>query len=114
MYPNLVVINPISTVRLDSLLPLLHSDTLVVEMDVEGFECEALLGASHMLRTRRVAMLIHEWSGGFEAAERGCDWLQAVQPLREQGLQSFDVRGIAVQFTPGIQSATTTVVWRAR
>lgn len=103
----------ISTVRLDSLLPLLFSRTILVEMDVEGFECEALIGGAHLLRTRQVAMLMHEWSGGSDAAERGCDWFEAVQPLREQGLDSFHLHGTPLDFRPGTLVPTITVVWKA-
>ena len=103
----------VSTVRIDSLLPLLRSDTLVMQMDVEGFECEALRGASHVLRTRRVALLMHEWDGGSDAAERGCDWVRAWQPLRDQGLRSFNERGAMLEIAPGTKNkAAITVMWR--
>ena len=79
----------IRTIRLDSLLPLLHSHTLVLKLDIEGYECEALMGAGRLLRTHRVAFVLMEWDGGHSAAARGCDWDVAVRPLWEQDLTTF-------------------------
>ena len=78
------------TVRLDELAPLLRSDTIAVQIDVDGFECEAFIGAERIFRTRKVAFVMMEWAGGTDATQRGCSWEAAVKPLREQGLVPFD------------------------
>ena len=110
----------VSTIRLDTLLPLFKSDVLVMKMDIEGFECEALMGAATLLCRVRVAFLMMEWDGGFKAQSRGCDWLEAVRPLREQGLQPYDTevlkrRGTdapVFQFNPGLVRKTNCIAWR--
>lgn len=106
----------IRTVRLDSLIPLTHSRTLVIKLDIEGYECEALMGAGRLLRSLRVAFLMMEWDGGLPATRRGCDWNEAVRPLLERGLvpqSSPSISGPIIDFRPMAAPIPTTLLfWR--
>jgi len=88
------------TVRLDELAPLLRSDTIAVQIDVDGFECEAFVGAERIFRSRKVAFVMMEWAGGVAATQRGCSWHAAVKPLRDQGLKPYDPAGKPFDFRP--------------
>ena len=111
----------VQTIRLDALEPLVKSSTLIVKLDIEGFECEALVGAAALFRRVRIATLTMEWDGGSAARARRCDWDEAVRPLREQGLQPYHTRdlryrGAAAPSVPFPGSAErqpiTTLAWQ--
>ena len=43
----------VRTIRLDALLPLMASDTVILKMDVEGKECDVIAGMAGLLAAGR-------------------------------------------------------------
>ena len=84
----------VSTIKIDSLLPFVAPNArLVVKMDIESFECEALLGATHLLGAADVRLLLMEWQqAGAPATRRGCNWDRAFATLRRAHLQPYRLK----------------------
>jgi len=52
------------TMKLDALIPLLTvGEQLVIQMDIESYECFALRGASKLLNHTMVVAIVMEWGG---------------------------------------------------
>ena len=84
----------VTTIRLDSLAPFVPTRELVLKVDIDGYECEALTGAAELLTRFPPRMVIMEWGSALaHAAERrGCVWRHALAPFEQAGLRAFDTK----------------------
>jgi FkbM family methyltransferase len=104
------------TLKLDALIPLLDArEELVIQMDIESYECYALRGASKLLDHVNVAAVIMEWT---YFGKQGCDFAPVAGQLQTKGLQPFllvpygrgKMKKIHGNFTTW-SFATSTVMW---
>lgn len=112
----------VTTIALDYLRPMLTLGTpLVVKMDIQSFECEALMGAKKLLQHADLRLLLMEWDESARATQRGCDWDRAFDPLWNSinRLRPHSVRrrcATRVGYEPGslLQSCTAPLArdWR--
>ena len=74
---------PLMTMQLDAVVPLLPSKAeLIIQMDIEGFECKALLGARTLLLHANIVGIVHEYSDSTAGFMGGCTWAPVFHELR--------------------------------
>ena len=97
---------------LDAILaerPALDGRRVLMKVDVEGFEPEAIDGAAALLDSGRVAALVWEYGRGFFAGERRDRALAMVEILEARGFRQFRfphtcMGGPLIPFAPTFES----------
>lgn len=85
---------PLLTLTLNEIVPLLPAGkSVILQMDVESFECRALLGAAELLKHANVVAIMMEWSSPQHSGDfvNGCSWTLAFKQVRSQGLVPYRV-----------------------
>lgn len=80
------------SITIDDLMPIMQDWThVVVKMDIEGGECEALMGASKLLASGKVVGLFME-TGRIPMSQH-CQIIEQLQPLFRSGLVPRHLHG---------------------
>jgi FkbM family methyltransferase len=93
---------PLMTMTLDAIIPLMPAaQKVILQMDIEGYECKALLGATRLLHLAKIVGVIHEYSVIEANHLEGCSWAPVFHILQsELGLKPHRIvphgRGVVV------------------
>jgi hypothetical protein len=62
-----------------------------MQVDIDGFECEALLGSRELLARFPPRFVVMEWGAAFAraATRRGCSWRDALAPFVLANLSAY-------------------------